>query len=138
MRLAHLLSSSGVKVTSVIRDAAQSKDIEEAGATPAVLSLEEDPADAFTTLFNEKRADVVYFAAGAGGNGGEERTKKVDYEGALKISDAIEGVEEQGGTKNPRLILISAVDIRNPDKIPDHYVGHPSFPDGTPLNTTNS
>lgn len=30
----------------------------------------------------------LYFSVGAGGQGGEERTKKVDYEGALKIFDA--------------------------------------------------
>lgn len=61
----------------------------------------------------------MYFSAGAGGKGGEERTKKVDYEGALKIFDAVEGVKE---TKKPFLILVSGVDIRNPDKIPAHYV----------------
>jgi len=60
----------------------------------------------------------VYFSAGAGGKGGEERTKKVDYEGALKIFDAIEGVE---GPIKPRLILVSALDVRDPEKIPTHY-----------------
>lgn len=33
--------------------------------------------------------------------------------------DAIEGV---AGEKKPRLILVSAVDIRDPEKIPAHYV----------------
>ncbi|KAH6912177.1 NADH(P)-binding-domain-containing protein [Coprinopsis sp. MPI-PUGE-AT-0042] len=121
MRLARLLTSSGHKVTSVIRDPGQSSEIEELGATPAVLSLENDPASDFTKLFVEKDADVVYFSAGAGGNGGEERTKKVDYEGAVKTFDAIEAVKGQGGKANPRLILVSALDIRNPDKIPEHY-----------------
>lgn len=60
----------------------------------------------------------MYFSAGAGGQGGEERTKKVDYEGAVKTFDAIEGVE---GPK-PRLILVSAIDVRDPEKIPAHYV----------------
>lgn len=66
-----------------------------------------------------KGYDVVYFCAGAGGKGSEERTKKVDYEGALKIFDALEGVE---GSVKPRLILVSAVDVRDPEKIPEHYV----------------
>ena len=122
MKLARLLASNGHKVTSVIRNPDQSSEIKELGASPAVLSLEDDPASAFTKLFIEKEADVVYFSAGAGGKGGEERTKKVDYEGAVKTFDAIEGVKEQGGKANPRLILVSAVDIRNPDKIPEHYV----------------
>lgn len=45
--------------------------------------------------------------------------RKVDYEGAVKVFDAIEGITS-GGTK-PRLILVSAVDIRDPEKIPAHY-----------------
>ena len=41
----------------------------------------------------------------------------MDYEGVLKIFDALEGV--QG--KKPLLILVSAMDVRNLDKIPTHY-----------------
>lgn len=60
----------------------------------------------------------MYFCAGAGGKGGDEGTRKVDYEGAVKVFDAIEGVR---GDK-PRLILISSVDVRDPEKVPAHYV----------------
>lgn len=81
-----------------------------------MLSLEDSPVSDFTKAFTGQ--DVVYFSAGAGARGGEERTKKVDYEGALKVFDAIEAVD---GPK-PRLILVSAVDIRDPEKIPAHYV----------------
>lgn len=105
-------------MTSVIRDPAQSPTITTAGATPVVLSLEDSPASAFTAAFEEARANVVYFSAGAGGKGGEERTKAVDYGGALKVFDAIEGVS---GAK-PRLVLVSAVDIRDEAKVPAHYV----------------
>lgn len=45
----------------------------------------------------------------------------MDYEGAVKVFDAIEGVK---GSK-PRLILVSAIDIRDPDKVPAHYVSGP-------------
>ena len=59
------------------------------------------------------------FSAGAGGKGGAERTKKVDYEGALKVFDAIEAVQ----TKTPRFILVSAIDVRDRSKpAPAHYV----------------
>jgi nucleoside-diphosphate-sugar epimerase len=112
------LSSANHSVVSVIRDTSQSQDIKDVGAEPVVLSLEDSPASDFTNLFNGK--DVVVFSAGAGGKGGEERTKKVDYEGALKIFDAIEGV--QG--KKPRLLLVSGIDVRDPEKIPSHYVRH--------------
>lgn len=43
----------------------------------------------------------------------------MDYEGAVKVFDAIEGVD---GERKPRLILVSAVDVRDETKIPDHYV----------------
>jgi hypothetical protein len=103
-------------VTSIIRDPAHEQDIKVASATPLLLSLEASSIAELTTAFEQ--SDVVYFSAGAGGKGGEERTKKVDYEGALKVCDAIEGVK---GPK-PRLILLSAIDVRDPEKIPAHYV----------------
>lgn len=112
------LLSGSHQVTAIIRKPEQSETISEAGATPRILSLEQNSVTDFTKAFEETKADVVYFSAGAGGNGGEERTKAVDYEGALKVFDAIEGVQ---GTK-PRLILVSAVDIRDENQIPEHYV----------------
>ncbi|KAJ7607535.1 NADH(P)-binding-domain-containing protein [Roridomyces roridus] len=115
LRLARLLTPTHSNVTSIIRSEEHKDDITAAGATPLLLSLEESPVSAFTEAF--EGAYVVYFSAGAGGNGGEERTKAVDYEGAVKVFDAIEGVQ---GPK-PRLILVSALDVRNPDVIPAHY-----------------
>ncbi|KAF4611946.1 hypothetical protein D9613_003763 [Agrocybe pediades] len=114
MRLAKLLGSSH-SVTSIIRSSSQEQEIKDLSANPLVLSLEDDSVAEFSKAF--KGQDVVYFSAGAGGKGGEERTKKVDYEGAVKIFDAIEAVE---GPK-PLLILVSAIDVRDPEKIPAHY-----------------
>jgi len=116
LRLAHLLNKEPGKysVTSTIRNPDHASDIEAAGATPIQISLEDDPLSEFVKAF--RGADLVYFSAGAG-IGSDERTKKVDYEGALKVFDAIEATS---GTK-PRLVLVSAVDIRNPDIIPDYY-----------------
>lgn len=117
LRLARLLSQKSFAVTSVIRDASQSSDITALSATPHVLSLEDAPVSAFSALF--KGSKVVYFAAGAGGRGGPEKTKAVDYEGAVKVFDAVENVEGE----KPRVILVSALDTRNPDK-PDQYPAH--------------
>lgn len=103
-------------MTSIIRDSNQEQDIKNASAIPLVLSLEDDPASKFSEAF--KGQDIVYFSAGAGGKGGAERTKKVDFEGAVKTFDAIEGTE---GPK-PRLILVSCIDVRDTSKIPPHYV----------------
>lgn len=104
------------KVKSVIRTSDHEEDIRNVSAIPIVLSLEDGTVSDFSAVFEDQ--DVVYFSAGAGGKGGEERTKKVDYEGTVKVCDAIEAVK---GVK-PRLILVSAVDIRDPEKIPAHYV----------------
>jgi hypothetical protein len=90
-------------------------------ATPIVLDLESSPTSEFTAAFDA--ADVVYFSAGAGYNTSDERTKNVDYGGAVKVFDAIENVQ---GPK-PRLILLSTFDANDPDKIPPHYVSIPVF-----------
>ena len=74
-------------MVSIIRDSSQCSDITSTGASPLVLSLEDDPVETFAEHFTG--IDVVYFSAGAGGQGGEERTKKVDYEGAVKVFDAL-------------------------------------------------
>jgi hypothetical protein len=82
LQLAQLLTPTHV-VTSIIRDPQQSIAIESIGAKPSVLSLEEDSVAKFAELFEGQ--DVVYFCAGSGGKGGVERTRMVDYEGALKV-----------------------------------------------------
>jgi hypothetical protein len=110
--------ASGKNVTSIIRDPAQSEAISAAGAKPLVLSVEEASVADFTKAFEDTQADLVYWSAGAGGKGGPDRTRRVDYEGALKVFDAIEAVS---GSK-PRLVLVSAVDVRDPEKVPEYYV----------------
>ncbi|TCD60266.1 hypothetical protein EIP91_010445 [Steccherinum ochraceum] len=118
LRLARVLSSSGShKVHSIIRSQDHAQDIKATAANPVVMSLEDDPAAKFTEFFEQTKTNVVVFSAGAGGKGGPERTKKVDYEGAVKIFDAIEGVTGE----KPRLILVSAVDNRDLSIVPDHY-----------------
>ncbi|KAI0766409.1 NADH(P)-binding-domain-containing protein [Trametes elegans] len=114
LRLSRLIGPSN-DVTSIIRNPAQADDITAASAKPLVLSVEDAPVADFTKAF--QGTDVVYWSCGAGGKGGEEGTKKIDYEGALKVYDAIEAVD---GPK-PRLIVVSAVDIRDPDTVPAHY-----------------
>ena len=121
LRLARLLRSAHT-VTSIVRNKDRLEEITEAGAIPEVVSLEDDSKEKFSEVF--KNANVVVFSAGAGGKPSEtheaaERTKRVDYEGALKVFDAIEGVEGE----KPRLILVSAMDVRDRSKgIPAHYV----------------
>jgi nucleoside-diphosphate-sugar epimerase len=105
------------EVYSIVRTPDHDADVEATGAMPVHLSLEDSSELEFTDVFTA--ADVVYFIAGAGGKGGEERTKAVDYEGALKVFNAIEKVVHS----KPRLILVSAIDIRiDEENFPAHYV----------------
>ncbi|KAB5592867.1 hypothetical protein CTheo_3656 [Ceratobasidium theobromae] len=117
LHLARLAVARSHQVTSLIRDPAHAQDITDIGAVPKLISLEDAPAADFTALFTETNADVVCFSAGAGGKGGEERTKAVDYLGAVKIFDAIDAVPG----KKPRLVLVSGLDVGNQDTFPDHY-----------------
>ncbi|KAF9443608.1 NAD(P)-binding protein [Macrolepiota fuliginosa MF-IS2] len=114
LRLASLLSPKHT-VTSIIRTDSHAKDIVSIPAKPVVLSLEESSVEEFARAFGGQ--DVVYFCAGAGGKGGDERTKSVDYEGAVKVFDAIEGVDG----RKPRLVLLSSIDVRDPERVPKHY-----------------
>lgn len=118
MRLARLLSAKpNTKVVSIIRNATHSDEVTATGATPLVLSLEEDPAAKFAEVFESK--DLVYFTAGAGMDGYPERTLKVDRDGALKVFDALELVK----STKPRLILLSSIDVRDISAPPPaHYV----------------
>ena len=126
LRLSRLIGPSN-DVTSIIRDPAQAQDIIDASAKPLVLDVVNSPVGDFTKAF--QGTDVVYWSCGAGGLGWDEATKRVDYEGALKVYDAIEAVD---GPK-PRLIVVSAVDIRDPDTVPAHYVSGTAHPRASPF-----
>lgn len=46
--------------------------------------------------------------------------RAVDYEGAVKVFDAVEAIQGE----KPRVILVSSIDTRNPDRLetfPPHY-----------------
>ena len=123
LRLARLLAARpNTTVTSIFRNPDHTSDIQETGAKPLVLSLEDASVSQLADAFKSAKADVVYFSAGAGGKGGSDRTKKVDEEGAIKAFDAIESL---GGSveERPRLILVSAIDTRDTSKgYPSYYV----------------
>jgi len=92
LRLTRLLSDKQYAITSIIRTEDHVADITaiSSSVTPLVLSLEHSPVSVFTEAISG--ADTVVFSAGAGGRGGPDRTRNVDYEGAVKIYNAIEAV----------------------------------------------
>ncbi len=94
---APMLGDLGFSVTSVIRDCAQSADIEATGATPLVLDITEVTPEEWDTLL--AGFDVIVWSAGAGG-GAPERTYAVDGDAALAVIDSLERLRDAG--KTPR------------------------------------
>lgn len=92
------------------------RDLKSFGATPSILSLEESTVPQLVELLTSNKPDVVVFAAGAGGKGDKSRTRKVDFEGAVKVYDAMEMANVK------RLIVVGAIDIRDRSKdVPSWY-----------------
>lgn len=83
--LTRLLADQGSKVTSIIRKADQSSDIEAAGGVPLVADVETLSADEFAAHLTGQQA--VVFAAGAGG-GSADRTYAVDRDAAIAAVNA--------------------------------------------------
>ncbi|GAA5852597.1 hypothetical protein JCM8547_002556 [Rhodosporidiobolus lusitaniae] len=109
------LASPSFSVTSLVRTKDQFGDIEQTGAKPHLLSLEEASVEQLVEVF--KGVQGVLFSAGSGGKGGADRTKKVDEEGAIKVFDAIEKLPEP----RPKFVLVGAIDTRDMSKPPPSY-----------------
>ncbi len=75
-----------------------------------MLSLEDCTVPDLTALLSETEPDAIVFSAGAGGKGDKSRTRKVDYEGAVKVYDAMESSNVR------RLLYVGAMDIRDRQK----------------------
>jgi nucleoside-diphosphate-sugar epimerase len=119
-------SQAGHTIISQIRDASQSSHLPQPGpgkVEPLVKSLEELSVDQIADLFKAQEPNVILFAAGAGGKGGQERTFKVDRDGAIKVFDAIEKSGIANNDSFSRFLLISAVDTRNVEKTKPEWYG---------------
>ncbi|KAF2216166.1 hypothetical protein CERZMDRAFT_93465 [Cercospora zeae-maydis SCOH1-5] len=108
-----LLTTSGNTVHSIIRNPAQIPSIQSLGGHAIVQSIEDSSIEDFVRTIQSTSPNTIIWAAGAGG-GNPERTSKVDYEGAVKVAEA---VAQAGGTK--RYIVISALDVRDRDTKPE-------------------
>jgi hypothetical protein len=97
-------------------------------AKTLVLPLD-TTVEAYASAF--EGAKVVYFCSGYTPSIGasapisreadDAKHKAEGYDDAVKVFDAVEAVK---GPK-PRLIMMSASDIRDPSKVPAHYVRSP-------------
>lgn len=101
LHLTRLLTSEGVEVLSLIRNADQADDVEAAGGRPVAADLETLDAEELAARIGE--ADVVVFAAGAGPGSGAPRKDTVDHEGAVKLVHAARALEVD------HYVMISAI-----------------------------
>ena len=105
-RLVKLLTSSGLSVRAMVRNAEQAPVLESMDAEVVVADLE---GDFFHVL---KGCNTVVFSAGSGGGTGAEKTLLVDAWGAAKaINHSVE-------RKVARFIMISSRGADNPDHGP--------------------
>lgn len=104
LALGRLLVARGDRVGGLIRNAAQSADLEQVGVEAIVCDLEQ-VADARKAV---GPADAVVFAAGAGAGSGAERKRTMDYGGAVKL---IEAAKANGVA---RYLMVSAIGAGNP------------------------
>ncbi|HEY6772181.1 MAG TPA: SDR family oxidoreductase [Solirubrobacterales bacterium] len=105
LRLEKLLAERGDSPRGIIRSTDQAKDLEEIGAEPIVLDIEnvDDITDALAG------ADAAVFAAGAGPGSGPARKRTVDYGGAVKLVDACRSQEIR------RYLMVSAISSNRPE-----------------------
>lgn len=113
--LAPILAEQGHSVTSLIRNPDQSREVEAAGATPAVADVEALDVEAIAEVIAGH--DAVVWSAGAGG-GSPERTRAVDQDAAIRSMDAA----AQAGVQRYVMVSYCGAD-------PDHGVdpGNPFF-----------
>ncbi len=109
LRLEKLLAERGDSPRGIIRATDQAKDLEDIGAEPIVLDIEnvDDISDALAG------ADAVVFAAGAGPGSGPGRKRTVDYDGAVKLADAAVSQEIR------RYLMVSAIGANRPERWTD-------------------
>jgi nucleoside-diphosphate-sugar epimerase len=98
--LSRQLADAGHEPVGLIRNDAQAADLEAAGATAVVLSLEQSSIEDVAAVL--KGADAVVFSAGSGG-GNAARTLAVDRDGAILFADAAVAAGVQ------RFIMVSAM-----------------------------
>ncbi len=108
--LEQLLAARGDEVVGLIRNPAQSADLEAAGATPVVLDLESASVDEVADAV--RGADAVVFAAGAGPGSGAARKQTVDRDAAILLADAAEAA----GVSRYVMVSALAADDRSLDK----------------------
>jgi uncharacterized protein YbjT (DUF2867 family) len=89
--LERLLADRGDSVAGLIRNPAQTADLEAVGAEPLIVDLEQASVDEVAEHL--RGADAVVFAAGAGPGSGAARKETVDRDAAILLADAAEAAK---------------------------------------------
>src|SRR3954471_19194522 len=105
LRLVKLLADRGDSPRGIIRKTEQAADLEEIGAEPIVLDIENLEIDDAVA-----GADAVVFAAGAGAGSGPARKRTVDYGGAVKLVTAAISHDIR------RYVIVSAIGANHPER----------------------
>lgn len=103
LRLATLLANQGHEAVGVVRNPEHRADVEQTGASVAVLDLESATAEDLAPVV--RGADAVVFAAGAGPGSSAARKDSVDRAAAELLADAA----AQAGVR--RYVLVSATGV---------------------------
>jgi uncharacterized protein YbjT (DUF2867 family) len=102
LRLLRLLAENGHRARGLVRNPEHVRDLADVGAEAVLCDMEElDDLSGCCA-----GADAVVFAAGAGPGSGAERKRTVDYEAAVKLTDA--GVR--------RYVMVSAISAGRPQE----------------------
>jgi uncharacterized protein YbjT (DUF2867 family) len=86
LHLERMLADRGDLAVGIVRNPAHVGDVEQAGATAAVLDLENSTAEQVADVV--RGADAVVFSAGAGPGSGAARKLTVDRDAAILLADA--------------------------------------------------
>ncbi|NHN60011.1 MULTISPECIES: SDR family oxidoreductase [Halorussus] len=98
-----LLAASDHEVHGMVRDEAQTTDVEELGAEPVLADLTQDVTSAV------RGCDAVVFAAGSGG----EDVEGVDRDGAINLIEAAEREDAD------RFVMLSSINADSPEDSPE-------------------
>ncbi len=105
-QLIPLLIEAGMEAIPLARRDEQLADLEQMGAAPRRLDIEDASADDFLAAFDG--CDGIVFTAGGGADGKVERKRTVDLEGSLKSMEAARALGID------RFVQVSAIGVDQP------------------------
>jgi len=105
--LVRMLVEEDHKVRGLVRKEEQLSEVEQDGAEPVLVDLEEEVEGAVGRAV--EGCDAIVFAAGAGPGSGAARKETMDYGGAVKLIEAA----ERHGVK--RYLMLSAMGAADPE-----------------------